>query len=86
MVQEVDHLVEDSVHSEHSVDQSEASSGASLGVLSSEASKQVALKKTPWWLATAYGHAVIPWDKKMSPVGSTQNATGALEMPRFGIG
>ena len=79
-VQEVEHSVEDSVQLEHLADQSEVS-------LSVEDVKQVALKKTAWWLAVATcWHAVIPWDEKKSPVGSTTNATGLTEMYRNGIG
>ena len=74
MVQEVEHLVEDSV------DQSEVS-------LSVEASKRVVLKKivVPWLLAVICQHAVTQ-RSEMSPVGSTADATGVAEMSRHGIG
>ena len=78
--------VEDSgVQLQHSVDQSELS-------LSAESSKQVVpdatrswTRRSPWWLAICW-RAVILWDEKKSPVGSTQNECGLAEMPRNGIG
>ena len=87
-VQEVEDSVEDSVEVlvEHSVEHSESPSSvkASKQVVS-ESSTRSWIKRSPWWLAVCW-HVVIPLDEEMSPVGSTQNATGAAEMPRYGIG